>query len=246
MTTLLLVNGGHEHVLELTFSTSLISLAFSRINLTEFWLLGVLRYWRIVKYFGAQCNVILQARWPEMKWGCFCKKVDLFPTKWINWIFRACIIRCWTNFLFYVLFIWGCVRTRRNPLPPACSCSYWLILKPRCLASRCVRLGLESELRSGAERSACRSRSHTVLDCTSESVAVQACRPLTGTRALELNIETCSTAYGCSLGRRTASYATFNWFCTSYALCSVGFRFVDVQVGVFTLCTGEGKSMATT
>jgi len=63
-----------------------------------------------------------------MKWGVFCKKrkmVGVFCKKVENGFFvksgpflnAGCIMYSISIFLFYILLIWGDVRTQRTPLP---------------------------------------------------------------------------------------------------------------------------------
>jgi len=86
----------------------------------------------------------MQARRQEMKWGCFfvkkskkwgvfCKKVEnggcfvksgkygVFFVKSGPFVNAGCIMYSISIFLFYILLIWGCVRTQRTPpCPRAC------------------------------------------------------------------------------------------------------------------------------
>ena len=88
-------------------------------------------------------SVAVQARMQEMKWGVFfVKKLKIiggvfFCKKWTFSQRRVHYVQ-YQYFLFYVLLIWGCVRTQRTPLPTGLWCTVSLCV--------CVSVGHNCEL----------------------------------------------------------------------------------------------------
>ena len=53
-------------------------------------------------------DISLQAHRQEMKWGVFFVKKWTFPQRRVHYV-------QYQYFLFYILLIWGCIRTQRTP-----------------------------------------------------------------------------------------------------------------------------------